>query len=1081
MKDPATLLIIDDEKSIRQSIRLFFEDLGYRVLEAENGSVGLALFREKQPDLVLVDLRMPVAEGLEVIESIVGDGSDIPVVVLLEREFIGEAMETLRRGAWDYVTKPLGDMIETELVVKKALERSRLRQGGKKYRTFVETTNEWIWSCDLEGRTTYCNPAVEKILGYAPEELMAKPIDDLLHPEDLKDAQTILGDAIREKKGWNGFVLRWQHKNGTFRYLESNAAPMIDGKGRLSGFLGADRDITERKKAEEALRFSEEKFSKAFQTSPDAVNINRLSDGVYLDINESFTRNTGYTREDVIGRSSLPGDLGIWVNQEDRDHLIASLKATGEAKGLEAPFRCKDGRVIYCRMSARIMGINGETCILSITSDITERKQAEEALLESEERYRELVENMNDVVYQVGPDGLVTYVGPVVEAIAGFKPLEVKGSNYRTFFLPEDQSRLEETFQMSLQGSHIEGEYRIPKKNGELMWVWVSSRPARRGDRIIGVQGILRDITEKRIAEQTLEKKAEELDILNSLGREMGAELSIEGTVGSGLAHIKQSLNPDLIMIFLSEGGELVLRGLSPMDKSFPGENVPIHRVGQCLCGLAARDRRAVYSRNIHTDPRCTFEECKRAGFSSLVALPLISGGQVIGVLGMGSFAERAFEERSAFLEALGGEIAIGLNNAILFEKAQGDALELQIRLNQIQEAEKEKETLTVQLQQAQKMEAIGTLAGGIAHDFNNILTPIIMGSEMAKMSVPEENPAYPILEKILEAGMRAKDLVQQILIFSRQSDLEKKPLKMVPILKETLKLARASLPSTIEIRQDIQAEQDTVLANPTQIHQVMMNLFANAAHAMRENGGLLEVTLREEFLDESFAAGLPDLTPGRYLRMSVKDTGHGMDRTIMDRIFNPFFSTKVRGEGTGLGLSIVHGIIKSYGGEILVESRPGEGTTFTLYIPVSKAMSKENEKKKKVLPRGSERILVVDDESEIVNVYSNMLQRLGYRVETRTDPVEALGTVKMDPLNFDLIITDMTMPRLTGDRLTQEIKKIRPDLPVILCTGFSEKLEVDNAIITMADAFLEKPMAINELALKIRQLLDAGGAGKKE
>jgi CheY-like chemotaxis protein len=339
-------------------------------------------------------------------------------------------------------------------------------------------------------------------------------------------------------------------------------------------------------------------------------------------------------------------------------------------------------------------------------------------------------------------------------------------------------------------------------------------------------------------------------------------------------------------------------------------------------------------------------------------------------------------------------------------------------------------------------------------------------------MTVPVENQAYPMIQKVLTAGMRAKELVQQILAFSRQSDLERRPMRLGPLLKETIKLARSSLPSTIEIRQDLRAEKDMVLANPTQVHQVMMNLFANAGHAMRANGGVLEVTLENEIVEHGRALGVPEIRAGHFAKLIVGDTGHGMDRGTLEQIFNPFFTTKERGEGTGLGLSIVHGIIKSYDGAITVKSQPGQGTSFTIRIPLVEVEAKDQAPEAAPLPLGHERILFVDDEPFIIEISSQILERLGYRVETRTDPLEALEMFKRDPGQYDLVITDMTMPKMTGDRLALELLRIRPEMPILLCTGFSERITEAAALEMGIRGFIMKPIAVAEIARKIRMAL---------
>ena len=386
---------------------------------------------------------------------------------------------------------------------------------------------------------------------------------------------------------------------------------------------------------------------------------------------------------------------------------------------------------------------------------------------------------------------------------------------------------------------------------------------------------------------------------------------------------------------------------------------------------------------------------------------------------------------------------------------------------------QEEREKLQKRLIQAQKMESIGTLAGGIAHDFNNILSAIIGYTELSKLSTDGESMVTAYLDSIMRAGNRAKELVQQILTFSRQAEKEHKPVSLRLIAKETLKLLRASLPATIEIKQNVISDA-LVMGDSTQLHQLLMNLCVNAGHAMREKGGMLEVALIDVHLDEDFKSQFPELKPGHYLNLTVGDTGEGMSSEVLERIFDPFFTTKERGEGTGMGLAVVHGIVRSCGGAIYAYSEPGKGTNFNIYLPVIEGAVESDSAAEKSNPRGTERILFIDDEPDLVEIGEQMLKSLGYRVDTRMSSLEALKLFREHSDGFDLVITDMTMPQMTGDKLAGEITAIRKDIPVILCTGFSHQIAENKTLNASIKGLLMKPVVRSELARMVRNVLDA-------
>jgi two-component system cell cycle sensor histidine kinase/response regulator CckA len=391
-------------------------------------------------------------------------------------------------------------------------------------------------------------------------------------------------------------------------------------------------------------------------------------------------------------------------------------------------------------------------------------------------------------------------------------------------------------------------------------------------------------------------------------------------------------------------------------------------------------------------------------------------------------------------------------------------------------QSDKEKAKLRSQLRQAQKMEAIGTLAGGIAHDFNNILQSIFGYTEIAGLQITQGKNPTEALDNILTASQRAKGLINQILSFSRQTEQEKQPVQVNLIVKEVLKLIRASLPATIEICGNNLNNDAVVEADPIQIHQVMMNLCSNAHHAMRETGGKLEVSLVTCDIDSGKAAQLGGIKPGAYLELRISDTGHGIPREYIDRIFDPYFTSKEKGEGTGLGLAVVHGIVSSHGGAISVESQIGEGTTFHIYFPKRMQDAPADERSQPITPNsytGHERILFVDDEPALVEIGQEILATLGYQVETTTSSMDAIERIRTAPDQFDLIISDLTMPKMTGEGLAREAMRIRPDLPVILFTGYSDIMSRERFAALGIKDCLMKPLTRKDLAKSIRRVLD--------
>jgi PAS domain S-box-containing protein len=548
------------------------------------------------------------------------------------------------------------------------------------------------------------------------------------------------------------------------------------------------------------------------------------------------------------------------------------------------------------------------------------------------------------------------------------------------------------------------------------------------------------DELERRVAERTAElARANE-----ELQAEIAARNWMEETLRESENLLRTVINATKeAMISIGQDG-LVTIFNSAAEEMFGYKKEEITgKPVDCLMPAEYRERHSEYIRNFFAE-----SEQRKAG-SKLLELPALrSDGSVFPMemsLSAGKYGDKQFI------------IAVARD------------------ISDRKRAEEEKKRLEARLQQAQKMEAIGKLAGGIAHDFNNVLTPIVGYTELTMSSLPESSQVREYLREVLNAAMRARDLVQQILAFSRKSEQELKPLKVQPLVQEALKLLRASLPATIRIDQNIDRECGVILADPTRIHQIIMNLCTNAYHAMREKGGVLEVSLAE--INVSFDALTSDsgLEPGPYLRLSVSDNGHGMDRSIMERIFDPYFTTKAPGEGTGMGLSVVHGIVKSYGGDIRVYSESGKGTTFHVHLPIIKTdLFTIETLSSELTAKGYERILLVDDEKPIARSVQKMLEHLGYSVTAQNGSVEALEVFRIHPGKFDLVITDQTMPDMTGAQLAQKLLDIRPDIPIILCTGFSEVITEERAKGIGIREYVMKPVVMSEISKTIRKVLDS-------
>ena len=887
--------------------------------------------------------------------------------------------------------------------------------------------------------------------------------------------------------------------------------------------------------AEMALRQSEEKFRLAFQTSPDSINFNRLSDGRYIDINEGFTKLTGYTREDAIGKNFI--DLNIWYDPKDRERLVKALKSDGYIENLEARFRRKNGKVGVGLMSARVLRLNQEDVILSITRDITERKQVEDALRESEDRYHQLFDASTDAILVRTGETIIHANSAAIKLFRANHIGDLVGRRYLDFVHPDDRAESVERVRRSMRGDWIvpPREHRLITSDGQVIYVESAGVPIKYQGEIQHF-GMFRDITDRKRAEDALRESEEQ-------HRQIVESSTDAILVRSGDTIIYA--NPAAVRLFrASHTGDLVGKSylglVHPDDRQEsierikkginnrwiapPREHrimaldgqvlhvestgVPIQYKGETQLFGVFRDiteRKQVDEKLRETErkyrelaeslPQVIFEvdskgnlvylnqtgyalfgytpEDLAKGFNVLEAFIPEDRERIASDIMLNVQGRKLGRQEYTALKKDGSKFPVGVHaNRVMRDHTATGVRGILIDFTPVKLAEEEKKKLEIQLQQAQKMEAIGALAGGIAHDFNNILSAIIGYTELAMLNEGAEHCTTE-LNEALKAANRAKDLVKQILAFSRQTDEERMPVRASLVAKEAVKFIRATIPATIEIKTRIDDKSGAVLANSVELHQIIMNLCTNAQHAIGEQAGLLEVAVQNTEIDLSQKNDLIDLEIGSYVRISVKDTGNGMTRDVMKKIFDPYFTTKKKGVGTGLGLAVVHGIVKKYGGTIKVESELGKGTTFHIYLPKANIAAPIKAEKPKPLMGGSERILFVDDEKMLVEIGQQALQRLGYDVVSRTSPIEALELFKAKPDFFDLVITDKTMPGMTGDGLAKELMSIRPSLPVVICTGYSQTVDQERAKQMGIKAFVMKPILINELAAAVRKALD--------
>ncbi|ADK83767.1 multi-sensor hybrid histidine kinase [Desulfarculus baarsii DSM 2075] len=904
-------------------------------------------------------------------------------------------------------------MLIVLLVAAYAKRRKTERALAKSEQDLAITLNsigEAVIAADVNGVVTRLNPVAQRLTGVPAHKAVGAKLDDVCKLQDGQSGER-LTDAARQIIA-GGLDIFGEHlilrsADGSRRPVAVSGSGLRDGDKKIVGVVMVLRDVSREREAALALRRSEARYRSLYDSMHEGVALHQLVsdpggrpyDFVVLDVNPAFERIMNLRRGQVVG---MWGSQAMGRHAKTYFERFAQVARSGQPVSFDVDFK-ELGRSFNVSVFSP-----GEDLFATILQDITEAKNARDALARSEEKFQKAFYSHPDSIVISNPhDGVMLEVNNSMLSMLGYQPEEILGVSALRIDLwadPADRARFLATIRA--EGRCLAMESALRCKGGRIIPVELSGAMLYLGgqERLLT---IARDVSERAAAAEALLKSEE---------RFQAAFMA----------------SPNSIAITRINDGVVI-------------------DVNHAFCRLLGYDRA-----DILADRRLLLAAWQNHA-DRLTLLAAVKEQDEIA-------------EFETAMRAKSGEIKNIIISARCIDiDGQSCAISVLRDVTQMKLAQQERQRLEEQLRQSQKMEALGTLAGGIAHEFNNLLAAIMGYSELAMARMTTGHACEDEVTQVLAAAERAKGLVRQILTFSRESDYELRPLRALPVVLEALALLRASLPITVDLRQNL-ASEAVIMADSTALHQVVMNLCTNAAHALPKDGGFIEVSLA----DEPDPAGGPG-----WLRLSVADDGAGVDPLIRGRIFEPFFTTKAPGEGTGLGLSVVHGIVSRLGGQINVTDRPGGGSVFGVRLPAVDAESLQDDSAQPANLRGPERIMLVDDEPGLAQTMGELLGCLGYRVAVFQDSRQALYAFQNDPSAFDLLITDQTMPGLTGEALIRRMLALRPDLPVILCTGYSESLKPDDAARLGVRLFLYKPFSHRELAAAVRQVLDHPAVGQ--
>ena len=949
-------------------------------------------------------------------------------------------------------------------VTKQRLAEEATREVTLKMQEVVRAANVGLWEWDLVTNETRFSAEWKRQIGYEEQEIVDSfaEWESRVHPDDLAPTLARIRAAIEAKEPQYQVEFRFRHRDGFYRWIMASSSVIVDYNGEAIRVMGSHIDITERRQWEDTLKESERKYRDLFEANRDAITIFRINSNntpsTFLDMNKAAVLLGGYSKEELLAMTPLEfeNDISDVIIKRRLEEIEAKGYAQFETilidkKKNQIPVEIQVGKILY----------DGSPALMNIAKDIRERKRAELLLRESEERFRGVFEtsSVGMVIVETGSQRFLKANQSFLD-ILGYSEEELLVKRVGDITHPDDwlseQKLIEEKIQNPAQKYIVEKRYQ--RKDGNIRWVEVTADYlCPHVSDILVIANVL-DITERKLAEAKIRQNEARLKLLVDILQQPFE--TIQELLDYALDQALQLTESQIgyIYHYHEERKEFVLNSwskevLPACTVINPQTCFELKKAG--IWGEAVRQRQSIIDNDFQTaHPLKKGYPEGHVQLFKFMTIPIFNGENIVSVVGLAN-KETDYD--------------------------QTDILQISLLMDSVWkviesiQAEDEHKKLNIQLQQAQKMEAIGTLAGGIAHDFNNILGAILGYAEMVQEDCPPGSIMRSSIDRVVEASHRAKELVKQILAFSRQAESDKIVLQPALIIKEAMKMLRASLPKTIDIQQNIDPEAGLILADPTQIHQIITNLCTNAFHAMEEIGGTLKVSLKNKVLTPDDLVSEPHVKPGQFVEISVGDTGPGIVPGIMDKIFDPFFTTKEVGKGTGMGLATIHGIAKKSGGFVSCKSSLGKGTTFYVYLPVQAVTAPPEAETTplELVQSGIEHILFIDDEEMLAAMGKTMLERLGYRVTVETNSIEALKIIQSQPDAFDLVITDQTMPGMTGSDLARRILQIRPGLPIILCTGFSNQISEEKARIYGIKGFAMKPLTKKDLAVLIRKALD--------